>query len=91
MAFDIKGFQTVADGGRLTGVNMVQMHHSYITNDVIALVEGANYFNPAAAFIKTGDSLRVTGDVDGTPFGADYVCINTDGVITLTPFADSVP
>ncbi len=72
------GFKTVLAGGAVgTGPGNVQALHAHWTNDTKAEVETAGYFNNVyAAYegaIKEGDGLLVFGDIDGTPFMAQYI------------------
>lgn len=72
------GFKTIASGGAVgTGPGNVQSLHAHWTNDTKAQIETAGYFNNVyAAYegaIKEGDGLLVFGDIDGTPFMAQYI------------------
>lgn len=55
--------------------------YTYSTNDLKAVVEGAGYFNDEANRFNIGDQISVSGDIDGTPWGADYIVSSNDGAI----------
>lgn len=66
----------------------------YQTDDAIATVEAANYFNPGAAFFGRGvNVLQVIAGVGGTVVGRTYIAVrDVNNVITLTRFgATAVP
>jgi hypothetical protein len=48
------------------------------------LVTGANYFDPAAPYLRVGDIIVCNTDTDGTPAAAFYrIATNTDGAVTV--------
>lgn len=59
--------------------------YGYSTDDTKATVEGSNYFGGAASLLQVGDIIMVAGDLDGTPFTADYTVSSNDGTtVALT-------
>lgn len=89
MAYTARGFRTLDNLGAASssGPGNTTRLHSYVTNDLLATVAGAGYFNAAAGFINTGDLILVAADIDGTPATNCYVATNTDNVITTVGFA----
>lgn len=61
---------------------------SYTTNDTLAAVATANYFNSAAAILQVGDVIRVVAGIGGTVAGEHYaVSANTGTVVTIVAFS----
>jgi hypothetical protein len=57
----------------------------YVTDDTKATIQGAGYFNAAAAVLKKGAVIQAAGDIDGTPFHTSYVVSSNDGsTVVLT-------
>jgi len=88
MAYTASAFKTVMNLGAPTSTGTVVKLHAYATNDTLATVAGANYFNDAATYIETGDLILVSGDIDGTPATNCYVAskdasdnITTAGIV----------
>ena len=86
MAYDAEGLMLVQGIiGAVSGA--AKKKFTYVTNDTRAVVEGAGYFNSAAALLNVGDIIEVSGDIDGTPFGAHYVVSSNDGsTVAVTLF-----
>jgi len=62
-----------------------KVKYSYVTNDTKATVEAADYFSDEVEMLNVGDIIAVSGDLDGTPFLADYVVSGNDGTtVTIT-------
>ena len=73
MAYLQSGLKTAHVGGAIgTGDGSVKNIHSYITNDTLAVVETASYFDSAAPYLNVGDTIIVTGDIDGTLWTQQY-------------------
>ncbi len=51
----------------------------YRTNDPLATVVGAGYFNGAAALLQVGDLILTALDVDGTPATRTLIVSSNDG------------
>ena len=91
MAYDQDGFITISSGGAIgSGDGSVKSVHHYSTNDTLAVVEAANYFDSAAPFMNAGDTILVTGDVDGTLFTKQYgvASISVANVVVITGAAN---
>ena len=91
MAYDKDGLLNVATGGAIsTGEDSVKSIHHYATNDTLAVVEAANYFDDAADFLSPGDIIIVSGDVDGTPWTQQYLVasISASDVVVVTGSAN---
>ena len=91
MAYDKDGFITISSGGAIgSGDGSVKSVHHYSTNDTLAVVETANYFDDAAKFMNAGDTILVTGDVDGTLFTKQYgvKSISASDVVVVTGAAN---
>lgn len=91
MAYIDDGFITISSGGAIgTGDGSVKSLHHYSTNDTLAVVEGASYFDSAAKYMKAGDTILVTGDVDGTLWTGQYgvKSISASNVVVLTATAN---
>jgi hypothetical protein len=57
----------------------------YYTNDTLAVVAGADYFNAAAEKLPLGSTIRAVADLDGTPATQTYLVSANDGsTVTLT-------
>ncbi|TCT34647.1 hypothetical protein [Martelella mediterranea] len=87
MAFNIKGFRTVdyiPHPSGEAGANLGK--HVYATNDDPAAIETAGYFNDLATYkwVKTGDQIDCTLDLDGTPMRRNYIVTSvTSGVVAI--------
>ena len=91
MAFAATGFKTIAVGGAIsTGEGSVKNVHSYVTNDTLATVEGANYFDSIGGKLNAGDTIIVTGDVDGTLWTQQYgvKSVSAANVVVVTGSAN---
>lgn len=51
----------------------------YITDDAPAVVEAANYFNPAVSRLPVGTAIEAQMSVTGTPVYKEYVVTANDG------------
>lgn len=74
MAFDIKGFRThdfMFNPSGAAGANLSK--HSYVSDDDVAAVETAGYFNSIYGRLKKGDHFDMTLDLDATPIRRAYV------------------
>lgn len=95
MTFHAKGFRTLGAMGIPAADSVagsVRQLHSFVTNDDVATVETANYFDALIATVtkvKTGDVLIVSIDVDGTPKLGFYVINVTGGHVVITTAAGS--
>lgn len=87
MAFIKRGFNTVADMGKIATTGICNALHTYITNDNAAAVEGSGYFNAMAYKLKIGDIILCSLDIDGTPAGRIYLVSSNNGTaVGLTLF-----
>jgi hypothetical protein len=60
----------------------------YTTDDAIATVEAANYFNPGAEYFGVGiNVINVVSTVG--PIGRKFVAVRVGNVITLTRFTQA--
>lgn len=77
--FDMKGFRRIAQGPTIgTGRNSTFSKYMYVTNDDLATVTAAGYFNAltgvgAAQQVVKGDQMDATLDVDGTIQRVDFI------------------
>lgn len=74
MAFDVKGFRThdfMFNPSGLAGANLSV--HSYVSNDDVAAIETAGYFNSLYNRVKKGDHINMTLDLDATPIRRAYI------------------
>jgi hypothetical protein len=73
--------------GSTAGAAQTQVvsHFLYGTDDALATVATAGYFNSARALLKKGDLIAVSGANSGTPVRADYVvtAVPTSGNVTI--------
>lgn len=83
MAFAAAGMTPISNGPSAV--------FHYQTNDTLATVVGANYFDDYAAWIPVGSIIHVSADLDGTPAMESYiVSANTythaaqSGAVTIT-------
>lgn len=60
----------------------------YTTDDPIATVEAANYFNPGAEFFGVGVNIINVVSTVG-PIGRAFVAVRVGNVITLTRFTQA--
>lgn len=91
MAYLQSGLKTAHVGGAIgTGDGSVKNIHSYITNDTLAVVETASYFDSAAPYLNVGDTIIVTGDIDGTLWTQQYgvASISAANVVVVTGSAN---
>lgn len=74
MAFAAIGFRTLDHIGSIDGTpgSMIQ-HHGYVTNDDLAAIETAGYFNSIWKRLKRGDWIFCSLDIDGTLVGIPKV------------------
>jgi hypothetical protein len=85
MAFNIDGFRTIEQGGAIgSGDGSVKQIHHYATNDLLSAVDDSGYFNDATAYLRKGDLIFVSGDVDGTPATNCYMVTSATGAATVT-------
>lgn len=87
MPFLKSGFKTSENTSPAIATGEVKKFHVYTTNDTLDVVAAANYFNPVAGLISTGDLILVSGDVNGTPAVNCYVATKTGTNITVVGFA----
>ncbi|PZQ48891.1 MAG: hypothetical protein DI551_00745 [Micavibrio aeruginosavorus] len=82
------GFKTNSTKGAASGTGALS-GHDYVSNDTKAQIETAGYFNTVRKFVRKGDSVLVTGDIDGTPFITMYIfsSVPTSGDILVTEMA----
>jgi hypothetical protein len=89
MPFDITGLRlsgygapnvTIAAG---TAQPFIQ-EWDYATGDTAAVVEAANYFNPAAANFRKGDSILSRMVLGGTPILKRYIVTSATAAATVT-------
>lgn len=67
MAFTAIGFKTLYHTSSVDGTaGTMNAHHSYVTNDDLAAVETAGYFNSIWKRLKRGDWIHCSLDMDGT-------------------------
>lgn len=77
---------TASDLSVLAYANNFTLWH-YTTIDNAATVEGANYFNNAAAMLRVNDLMIVNIDTDGTPATDFYIVTgNTGTVVTVAAY-----
>lgn len=84
------GFVQNANKGAVTALAAKLGKFDYVSNDTKAQVETSGYFNPVREYLKVGDDILVTGDLDGTPFVSMYVVddVPADGSdVTITEIA----
>lgn len=68
MSYAESGLRRMAYGGFLASAGSAPVcHHGYTTNDTLATVLGANYFDSAYARLAAGDVIFASVDMDGTP------------------------
>jgi hypothetical protein len=87
MALTLDTLTRFAGGARFPGGGAAApgLYH-YATNDTLAVVAGANYFNSAANYLQKGAVIIVSADLDGTPASSTYVVasISAAGVVAIT-------
>lgn len=74
MAFDVKGFRThdfMFNPSGAAGANLSK--HSYVSNDDVAAIETAGYFNSIYGRLKKGDHIDMVLDLDATPIRRAYI------------------
>ncbi len=74
MTFNIKGFRThdfMFNPSGEAGANL--SIHSYVSDDDVAAIETAGYFNEIWRRLKKGDHFNMTLDLDATPIRRAYV------------------
>lgn len=71
----------------LTGAGGQPVEAIYVTDDAIATVIAANYFNPGASFFGVGvNALTVIAAANtGTPVRREFSAVRSGSTITLTP------
>jgi hypothetical protein len=87
MSYDDAGLVCIANliGAIGSSGGNAKKLYTYVTNDTKAVVEAAEYFNDEVSRLNVGDVIMVSGDIDGTPFGAWYVVSGNDGTdVTIT-------
>lgn len=88
MAFVLKNLNPIGGQSKANGDPANEgapAAYSYITNDTIAVVNTAGYFNDASNVLGVYDSIRVVSDVDGTPAVHDVVVLsNASGVVDVS-------
>jgi len=68
MAFVALGFKTLTHTGSIDGTaGSMNAHHSYVTNDDLAAIETANYFDSIWKRLRKGDVIFCSLNLDGTP------------------------
>ena len=83
--FDKNGLRCVAPGGVLTAGTRGPSLYLYVSNDTLATIATANYFDPVIDQLVVGDIILVAADLDGTPAHNTYlVSGNTGTHVTLT-------
>lgn len=89
MAFNVKGFRTVDFIPHFSGEAGTNLgKHVYCTDDDTAAVQTAGYFNALATYkwVKKGDQIDCSLDLDGTPTRRNYIVTNVAaGVVTVAP------
>lgn len=90
MTFDITNFAPVGNTSKpLTGFGTATLKGapsvwSFATNDTLATVNTAGYFNDVAKHVNIGDLIYGVCDTDGTPAPAlFYVNANALGVVDV--------
>ena len=81
MAFDLKGFRRIAQGPTLPGVtgrNSTISKYMYVTNDDLATITAASYFNSltgngTAQQVVKGDQVDCTLVVNGVALRYDFI------------------
>ncbi len=74
MAFDVKGFRThdfMFNPSGAAGANLSK--HSYVSNDDVAAIETAGYFDTIYGRLKKGDHIDMVLDLDATPIRRAYI------------------
>jgi hypothetical protein len=86
MAYIDDGLVAMSSIGSVgTGPGNVTTVYGYVTADALATVSAANYFNSAAALLKKGDIIIVSGGISGTAYAQMYVVqSNTGTVVAVT-------
>lgn len=85
MTFDIANFAPVGNTSKpLTGFGTATLKGapsvwSFATNDTLATVNTAGYFNGAAKHLNVGDLIYGVCDTDGTPAPALFYVNANDG------------
>lgn len=86
MAYGSNGLRLVAHGGidpsATPPAGQISAYH-YVTADSIATVMGLHYFNGAAAFLKIGDLIQITGGTGGT-LACGQVCVSANDGTNVT-------
>lgn len=68
MAFTAIGFKTLYHTSSVAGVaGTMNAHHAYNTEDDLAAIETANYFDSIWKRLKKGDWIFCSLNLDGTP------------------------
>ena len=90
MTFSITNFAPVGNTSKpLTGFGTATLKGapsvwSFATNDTLATVNTAGYFNDASKHLNVGDLIYGVCDTDGTPAPAlFYVNANASGVVDV--------
>jgi hypothetical protein len=87
MALTLDTLTRFAGGARFPGGGAAApgLYH-YATNDTLAVVAAANYFDGAADYLQKGAIIIVSADLDGTPKVSTYVVasISSADVVVVT-------
>lgn len=84
MAFNARGLNVLNTAQGPAAGNTYAIA-AYFTDDAVATVAAANYFNAAAALLPKGSQITVAFDLDGTPGVRTYmVSANTGAAVTIT-------
>lgn len=91
MAYEFDALTAIAEGSRAAAGGQRNTIFHYSTNDTHAVVIGANYFDPAAAFLQVGDIIMASCDLDGTPTLRQYMvsAISGAGAVTIIQLANA--
>ena len=87
MAYIAAGLISVGTGGQnpsTGGTTRAQKIWSYVSNDSLATIAGANYFASAAPMIQKNDIIHVVAAGGGTSAMRSYVVQTSDGVSAIT-------
>lgn len=85
MSFAINALKVYAQLGGVSAGTFRAMA-SYATNDTLATVQAASYFNGAVNMLPAGSIIEVAADMDGTPTTATLLVSANDGTtVTVVP------
>ena len=57
---------------------------AYKSNDTVAAITASGYFNTYTDYLRQGDQILISGDLDGTPARESAMVSSADNAATVT-------